>query len=80
MIDYKTAALWAQCGCECPSSRMAAVQELNGFRVRRKRRVVYPNISRHADELGCRREHLWMVLTGRRKSRRLLARYQELVG
>ena len=47
---------------------------------KRKRRVVYPNISRHADELGCRREHLWMVLTGRRKSRRLLARYQELVG
>jgi hypothetical protein len=45
-----------------------------------KRRVTFRGISRSARALGVTREHLWQVLTARRKSRRLLARYIELKG
>ena len=31
-------ALWAECGCECPHSRTAAVQELTGMRPVKRRR------------------------------------------
>ena len=39
----------------------------------------FPGITRHAKELGVSRIHLWNVLTGRRESRSLTARYQALV-
>jgi len=35
----------------------------------------YPGIVRTAEELGVTRVHLWLVLTGRRESQPLLARY-----
>jgi len=47
---------------------------------RKFKAVVYPGISNHAEELGVSRPHLWMVLTGRRVSRSLTARYNALVG
>jgi len=79
--------LWAEGWCECPHSRTAAVQELNGMRpvknkkkkVRKVKVVVYPGITGHAEALGCTRPHLWKVLTGRRVSRSLTARYHALV-
>ena len=49
-------------------------------KVEKRSAVRYPGISRHAAELGVRREHLWMVLTGRRESRSLLSRYAVLTG
>jgi hypothetical protein len=49
--------------------------------IKQKTRTVrFPNISRHAAELGVTREHLWRVLTGRRESRSLTARYSDLEG
>ncbi|MEI6211502.1 MAG: hypothetical protein WCR06_07730 [bacterium] len=50
----------------------------------RLRRVVrygvqYPGIVGHARQLGVSHPHLWMVLTGKRASRRLMARYRDLV-
>jgi hypothetical protein len=41
----------------------------------KKRRQQFRGIGQHAEQLGVRREHLWMVLTGRRESRSLLIRY-----
>jgi len=41
-------------------------------------RVKYPGISEHARRLGVSRLHLWMVLQGRRESRRLMERYRRL--
>jgi hypothetical protein len=38
----------------------------------------YRGIVRDATNLGVTRVHLWLVLTGRRESRPLLARYEEL--
>jgi len=43
-----------------------------------KRRVTYRGIGADADTLGCNRVHLWKVLTGRRVSKSLMARYNEL--
>ena len=43
------------------------------------KRVRFPGIVRHARELGCRREHLWMVLMKKRVSKSLTTRYYELV-
>ena len=40
----------------------------------------YPRIGQHAQSLGVSRTHLWMVLTGERHSRSLMARYNRLVG
>ena len=48
-------------------------------RAETKAKKRYPGITRHAEQLGVRREHLWMVLTGRRESRSLRARYAALV-
>ena len=82
----KAMQLWAECGMECPHSRTAEVQGMNGMRPTKGRRhirrkmVEFPGISVYAEELGVRREHLWMVLTGRRVSRSLTARYNALVG
>ena len=39
----------------------------------------FPGISQAARTLGVSRTHLWYVLTGRRQSRSLLARYQVFV-
>ena len=47
---------------------------------RKYRAVTYPGIVGHAAELGVGRVHLWMVLTGRRVSRSLTARYNALTG
>jgi len=41
----------------------------------KKRAQRFRGIGRHAEQLGVRREHLWMVLTGRRESRSLMVRY-----
>lgn len=41
-------------------------------------RVKYVGIVADARSLGVRREHLWQVLTGRRRSKSLLARYRQL--
>lgn len=38
----------------------------------------YRGIVRAATDLGVTRVHLWLVLTGRRESRPLLARYEHL--
>lgn len=38
----------------------------------------YPGIVRDASALGVTRIHLWLVLTGRRESRSLTARYAAL--
>ena len=46
----------------------------------KKSRVMYPNITMNAGLLGCSRQHLYMVLKGKRVSRRLTTRYNELVG
>lgn len=43
-----------------------------------RRAIRYPGITRDARSLGVAREHLWQVLTGRRKSRSLLKRYRAL--
>ena len=48
-------------------------------RVKTKAKKRYRGITRHAEQLGVRREHLWMVLTGRRESRSLRERYAALV-
>lgn len=42
------------------------------------RKVVFPRISQEARELGVSRIHLWLVLTGKRVSHRLAARYANL--
>ena len=42
------------------------------------RQVRFPGITKDAQRLGVRREHLWMVLNGDRKSASLLKRYQKL--
>jgi hypothetical protein len=43
-------------------------------------RVKYPGIGAAAQVLGVSRFHLWSVVEGRRQSRRLLRRYQDLLG
>lgn len=43
-----------------------------------KRKVRFPGICEDAQELGVTRVHLWMVLTGDRKSKRLMQRYRDL--
>ena len=40
--------------------------------------TVFPNIGQDAKRLKVSRHHLWSVLTGRRQSASLLARYQAL--
>ena len=45
-----------------------------------KRKVKFPTIGEDAAALGCSRQHLWFVLTGVRKSRRLMAAYKNLKG
>lgn len=45
-----------------------------------RRAVRFKGICAQAEELGVDRIHLWKVITGRRESRSLLARYQSLVG
>lgn len=40
----------------------------------------FPGITDYARQLGVRREHLWLVLTGQRESRSLRARYHALTG
>ncbi len=47
--------------------------------LRRTNRIRYYGIVRHARQLGVSQPHLWMVLTGKRPSRSLMARYRELV-
>jgi hypothetical protein len=47
--------------------------------VNRNKRVRYAGISKHAQELGVSRIHLWYVLEGRRESRRLKERYHALI-
>lgn len=39
----------------------------------------FPGIKRHAETLGVSRPHLFLVLTGQRKSASLLRRYRELM-
>ena len=39
----------------------------------------FPGIKRHAEALGISRPHLFMVLTGKRESARLITRYQDLI-
>ncbi|MGI5868660.1 MAG: hypothetical protein ACOX9C_04340 [Kiritimatiellia bacterium] len=46
----------------------------------RRRVVNFPGIGKHAEQLGVSRPHLWMVLTGRRESRSLMERYEQLTG
>lgn len=41
-------------------------------------RVRFKGIGRDANQLGVTREHLWRVLTARRESKSLLARYKVL--
>ena len=45
---------------------------------RKNRRTKFHGITEHAKALGVSRLHLWMVLQGRRPSRRLMERYQAL--
>lgn len=47
---------------------------------RRRRVINFPGIGNQADQLGVNRIHLWKVLTGRRESRSLMARYEQLTG
>jgi len=42
----------------------------------RNNRIKHPGIIEHAKLLGVHRIHLWLVLEGKRESRRLLARYR----
>ena len=42
------------------------------------KRTKFPGITQHARELGCSRPHLWQVLVGQRKSKRLMKAYQKL--
>jgi hypothetical protein len=42
------------------------------------RRVIHRGICAAAAELGVNRTHLWLVLSGRRQSRRLSERYAKL--
>jgi len=37
----------------------------------------YPGILRHAEAIGCHRVHLHLVLTGKRKSAKLLKAYKQ---
>ena len=46
--------------------------------VKKKRTIRFRGINADAVELGVRREHLWMVLTGRRESAILNRRYKAL--
>ena len=39
----------------------------------------FPGIKRHAEALGISRPHLFLVLTGERKSARLITRYRALI-
>ena len=49
-------------------------------RNRTERRVKYRGIVADAKALNVHRIYLWLVLTGRRRSTRLMNRYQELKG
>lgn len=44
------------------------------------REVRFVGIGRDADSLGVSRIHLYLVLSGQRRSRRLLSRYTQLKG
>lgn len=46
--------------------------------LRREKRHVIPGICADAKKLGVSRMHLWAVLSGRRESDGLVARYREL--
>lgn len=39
----------------------------------------WPGLCRHAEALSVHRNHLWMVLDGRRQSKRLIKRYVALL-
>lgn len=43
-----------------------------------KRRVLFPGLSTYARLLGVHRNHLYLVLSGRRQSRSLVRRYRSL--
>jgi hypothetical protein len=49
-------------------------------RVKPVRSVRFPGLINAAAALGVHRNHLYLVLSGQRKSRRLLSRYQQLKG
>lgn len=57
---------------ETPGTRKAKAS-----RKRRKRPIRFPGIVAAAQALGVSRVHLYLVLSGRRKSARLLERYEE---
>lgn len=44
----------------------------------KNRGMKFKGIGRHAQMLGVRREHLWLVLTGQRTSHSLLSRYSQI--
>lgn len=44
------------------------------------RSVRFPGLMAAAHTLGCHRNHLYLVLSGKRTSHRLLARYRQLKG
>jgi hypothetical protein len=55
-----------------------AMREQAGKKEARRRRAPIAGICADAQRLGVRREHLWMVLRGRRESASLLRRYEDL--
>lgn len=44
-----------------------------------KRAIHYKGICEHAKALGVHRNHLYMVLSGRRESTSLMSRYNQLI-
>jgi hypothetical protein len=60
------------------SSKVEPVKAKSGAKAKAGR-TRYPGITRHARMLGVTYPHLWQVLTGRRASRRLIARYRALL-
>lgn len=45
-----------------------------------RRSVRFPGLMNAAHKLGCHRNHLYLVLTGKRTSHSLLRRYHQLKG
>lgn len=44
-----------------------------------RRETKFPGITRHAEQLGCTRMHLYLVLVGARTSKKLLPAYKALL-
>ena len=57
---------------------MQLAQQATGSKIRKRRQVRFPGLVTDAETLGVHRNHLYLVLSGRRESASLMKRYRSL--